>query len=80
VLKFDGLVLAQITDVGNTRPSARFDQHPANVTPIQSLMRVVRVEISVGVSVVSAVTSGPPLDRTLDRASTRNSKEVLQRF
>jgi hypothetical protein len=80
VLEFDDLVLAEITDIGDTRLSAWFDHHPANVTPVQTLVRIVRVKVCVSVSVVSPMTSGPPLDRSFNRTSASKCKEVLQRL
>ena len=78
VLPPHDLVLAEIADVRNTRLATRLDEHPTDVREEEALVRVVRVQGRVGISVVRAVTAGPPFDRTLDRTSTSNRKEVLE--
>jgi hypothetical protein len=77
VLPPHDLVLAQIADVRNTGFAARFQEHPADVRVPKSLMSVVRVEVGIGVSVVSAVATRPPLDRPLNRADASKGKNVL---
>jgi len=74
------LVLAQIADVGDARPAARFEKHPADVGVPKALVSVVWVQISVGVTVVGAVTPGPPFNRALDSTGTSHSQSVLERF
>jgi hypothetical protein len=39
----------------------------------------VRVELGVGVSMVGSVTSGPPLDGSLDGTCTRDGETILER-
>ena len=43
-------------------------------------MGIVRIKISVGVPMVGAVSTRPPLDRSLHSTGTYGSKEVLQRL
>ena len=43
-------------------------------------MGIVWIEVGIRVPVVCAVSTGPPLDRTLHSAGTRSGKEVLQRL
>ena len=78
VLPPHDLVLAEIADVSNAGFATGLDEHPANVREEEALMRIVWVQGRVGVTVVCAVTAGPPFDRTLDRTSTSNRKEVLE--
>ena len=78
VLPPHDLILAEIADVRNTRLATRLDKHPTDVGEEEALVRVVRVQGRVGIAVVRAVTAGPPFDRTLDRTSTSNRKEVLE--
>lgn len=80
MLPLDDLVLAQIADVRNTRLTAGLDEHPANMRPPQTLVRVVRVELRVRVPVVRAVAARPPLDGPLHGAATGGRKEVLERL
>lgn len=80
VLPPDNLVLAQVTDVSDTRLATRLNDHPANVRPPETQMRVVRVELGVGVSVVRTVTTGPPLDRAFDCTGTRRGESILERL
>ena len=78
VLPPNDLVPAQVTNVGDTGLAAGLDEHPANVGPPEALVRVVRVEVGVGVTVVGTVAAGPPLDGALDRACASHREEVLE--
>jgi hypothetical protein len=49
------------------------------MTVPETLVGIVRVKLGVGVPMVGTVTTTPPLDRTLDGASSEQGKEVLQR-
>lgn len=44
----------------------------------EAFVSVVGVEVGVGVAVVGAVASGPPLDGTLDGTCTCGGEEVLE--
>lgn len=66
VLPLDDFVLRQIGNVGDSRLSAGLDEHPSDVRPPEAFVGRVGVEISVGVSVVGAMTTGPPFDRSFD--------------
>lgn len=79
VLPFDDGIMSQVADIGNTRLATRLYQHPANVGEPKAFVCIVRVEFSVGVSMVSTVTSRPPFDRALEGASAQDSENVLQR-
>jgi len=50
------------------------------VRPPKTFVSRVRIEIGIGVTVVSAVTSRPPFDRTLNCSRSSESEEVLKRF
>ena len=78
VLPPDDLVLAQVADVSDTRAAARLNQHPANVGPPKAEMGIVRVESGVGVAVVCAVATRPPLDRALDGTRAGDREEILE--
>lgn len=78
VLPPDNLVLAQVRDVGDTGLAAGLENHPANVCPPESSVRIIRIEVRVRVAVVRAVTTRPPLDRALDGTCTRDGEEVLE--
>jgi hypothetical protein len=80
MLPSDHLVLAKVRDVGNSGLAAGFDDHPADVGPEKAVVGTVRVEISVCVTMVGTMTTGPPLDGSLDRAGASNRKEVLQKL
>ena len=71
VLPLDDIVLGQVTNVRHARLAARLQDHPTNMGPEQSFVGIIRVEVGVGVPVVSAVATGPPSDRTLDGTSTK---------
>lgn len=71
-------VLAQVADVGDTGLAARFHQHPANVGVEETFVGIVRIQLGVGVAMVSAVATRPPFNGTFNSARTSNSEEVLQ--
>jgi hypothetical protein len=77
VLPPDDLVLAKIADVRNTGLATGLDEHPADMRVPETLVGVVRVEVGVGVTMVSAVTTRPPLDGTLNGTGAGHGQEVL---
>lgn len=79
VLELDHRVAAQIANVGNTGLAAGLDDHPAKVRPDQTKVRAVRVEIGVGVAVMGAVATSPPVDGALNSAGAHKGQEVLER-
>lgn len=72
-------VPAQITDVGDTDLASGLDQHPSNVGPEKAFLGGVWVKLSVGVTVMSSVTSAPPLDGTFNSTATGNGESELKR-
>lgn len=79
VLPPDDRVLAQVTDIGNAHLDTWLEDHPADVRPPEALMRVVGVEVGVGVTVVSTVPTRPPLDGPFNGTSPGHGQEVLKR-
>ena len=61
VLPLDDRVDGKVANVRDTGAATRLDDHPADVRPPETLRGRVRVEVGVGVTVVSTVTTGPPL-------------------
>jgi hypothetical protein len=80
MLKPDDVVPVQIGHVGGAELPAGQDDHPTDVGPEKTLVGVVRVELGIGVPMVSAVASGPPLDAALDGAGTCESEDILEGF
>lgn len=78
VLPPDDRVLAQVANVGNTGPAAGLDQHPADMGVEETLVCIVRVEVGVGVAMVGAVTTAPPLDGALHSAGTCHGEKILE--
>jgi len=76
----DHLILAEVRDVCYTGFTPRLHDHPANVGPQETAMGIVGIKFGIGVPVVRAVSTRPPLDRALHSTSTGSSKEVLQRL
>jgi len=72
-------VLRQVRDIGNSNLSSWLDNHPANVSPPETFVGRVWVELGVGVSVVCPVTSGPPFDGPLNGSSTCHRQGELKR-
>lgn len=80
VLPLDDGALAQVADVGDTGLAARLDEHPADMREEEALVRVVGIEVRVGVAVMRAVATRPPLDGAFHGAGACSSQEVLQRL
>lgn len=78
VLPLDDLVAGQVGNVGDTNLSSWLENHPSNVSPPETLVSRVRVELGVGITVMGAVTSGPPFDRALNGTGTSEGQGVLQ--
>ena len=74
------LVLGQIGDISDTGAAAGLDEHPSDVAVPEALVRVVWVEVGVGVTVVCAMAARPPLDGSLNGAGAGSGKEVLERL
>jgi hypothetical protein len=51
------LILAQVTDIGDTRLTTGFENHPANMCVPETIVRIVGIEIGIGVPMMSTVTS-----------------------
>jgi hypothetical protein len=79
VLPPDDLVAGEVGHVGDTDLASGLDEHPSDVSPPETLVGRVRVELGVGVAVVSAVAARPPLDRALDGARAGERETKLKR-
>lgn len=80
VLELDDRVLCQVADIGNTWLATWLEHHPADMRPEKAVVGSIGVEISVGITVVSAVSTGPPFNRALNGASASNCQEIFQRL
>lgn len=78
VLPLDDGAPAQVADVGDTGLAAGLDEHPADVREEEALVRVVGIKVRVGVAVMRAVATRPPLDGALDGTGACSGQEVLQ--
>lgn len=78
MLEFDDRILAKIRNIGHTRLSSRLDDHPADVRPEKAVVCSIGVEIGVGVSVMSTMAAGPPVDGTLNGTGAHQGKEVFK--
>ena len=74
------LALAQIADVRNTGLPTRLHDHPADVRIPEALVCIVGVELSVGVTMVRAVSSRPPLNGALNGTCACDRQCVLERL
>ena len=72
-------VLAQVTNVGNANLVSWLENHPAHMCPKETTVCVVRVELGVGVAVVSTVSARPPLDGAFNGTCAGHGQEVLER-
>jgi len=78
VLPPDDGILAQIAYICHTGLTTRLQNHPTNVRVPETHMRIIRVEVSVRVSMVGSVSSCPPLDGALHGTCTCQGKVILQ--
>ena len=78
VLPPDNVVLAQVRDISHTGFPARLEDHPTNVCPPETPVRVVRVEFGVSVTMVGTVTTRPPFNGTFNSSCTSEGEEVLE--
>lgn len=80
VLEDDDRVLVEIGDIGTAGTlGVLLDDHPAEMAVKQTLPDGVGVLLGVGVSVVSAVTLGPPAGGTLHGTSTNGGEVNTER-
>ena len=61
VLPAHDCALREVADVGED-PTARLEHNPADMRVKESLVRVVRIEVGVGETVMRAVAPTPPFD------------------
>lgn len=76
----DDFALAQIGNISNTRLSSGLQNHPTNVRPPEALVGIVGIKFSVGVAMVSTMSSRPPSNGTFYRASASEGKEIFKRL
>jgi len=78
VLPPDDLRSSQVGDIGDTDLGSRLEDHPTDVSPPEPFVGRVRVEVGVGVTVVSSVSSGPPLDGSLNGTGSGTCEDVFE--
>lgn len=78
MLPFDDGVLCEVRDVRHTGPSARLEEHPADVGKEKAFVGVVRVELGVCVAMVSTMATTPPLYGALNCTGSKDRQEVLE--
>lgn len=78
VLPADDRAPAQIADVRDAGFATRLDQHPADVGPEKSAVGVIRIQFGIGVSVVRAMSTGPPFDGAFDGASASQCEDIFK--
>ena len=78
VLPSDNLTLPEVTDISDTWLAPGFHEHPPNVRIPEAAVSVVRIEVGVGIAMMSAMATAPPLDGTLNSSGSGNSEGVLQ--
>lgn len=66
MLELDDGVTRKVANISNTGLPTWLQNHPANVRPQETVMRAIRVEVGIGIAMVCAMTTGPPLDGSLD--------------
>ena len=72
-------VIVQVGDVGAANAfRILLHDHPTEVRIEEALADGIGIFVGVGVTVMGAMISGPPADRTFDCSSTHGCKENLQ--
>ena len=79
MLPTDDRVAGEIRDIHDTGLATGLEDHPTDVRPEEPVMGAIGVEVSVSVTMMSAVTTRPPLDRTLYSTRASECEEVLER-
>lgn len=72
-------VLGEVAHISDTGLAARLEEHPTDMGVEEALVGVVGVKVGVGVAVVCAVATRPPLDGSFHCTSTEHGKNILQR-
>lgn len=73
VLPLCDVVLPEIANICSTGFPTRLENDPPDVREQQPFVRVVRIEIGVGIAMVGTMTSGPPSDGALGSSCTCES-------
>lgn len=80
VLPDDNRVIVQVGDIGTANSLwVLLHDHPSDMRVEKALANGVWVLVGIGVSVVSAVISGPPSDGTFDSSATNSREKDLER-
>lgn len=77
MLPSNNLVLAQVADISNTGSTSRLEDHPTDMSPPETVMSIIRIKVGIGVTMVSAMATGPPFDGAFNGTSTSEGEEVL---
>jgi hypothetical protein len=71
-------VVGEVRAIRDTWFTTRVDDHPADMRPQETMMGAVGIQVGVGVTMVGAMTSGPPLDGTLNSSCSHETESVLE--
>jgi hypothetical protein len=77
VLELDDRVTRKVAHISHARLPARLEDHPADVGPQKTMMCAIRVEVGIGIAMVRAMTTRPPLDGSLDGTRACKGKSVF---
>jgi hypothetical protein len=80
VLPFNDFILGQIANISDAGLAPWLNHHPSYMRPQEAFVGIVRIEIGVGVAMVSTVSTRPPLDRPFDGTCTCDSEKILERL
>ena len=79
MLPTDDGVAGEIRDISDARLATGLEDHPTDMRPEEPMMSAIGVEVSVSITMVSTVTTRPPLDRTLYSTRASECEEVFER-
>jgi len=80
MLPSDNCILCQVRHVRVSCATTRLDDHPTNVRPYETVVSAVRIEVGVGVTMVSAMATTPPFNTPLNGTSTEDCETVFEWF
>lgn len=80
MLPLHNSIAREVPHICETIFTSRLQQYPSDVRVKKALVRVVGIEVRIGVTVMRAVAAGPPLDGTLYGTCTEDGEGVFERL
>lgn len=78
VLELNDGITRQIAHISNTRFPAGLEHHPADMRPEQAVLRSVRIQVGICVTMMGTMATRPPFDGALDGARACEGESVFK--